>query len=212
MREEAIRFGQNPELEGKWGGPETPHAALVFSHPHPLYGGDMDNNVVRLVCHHLNRSGVATLRYNFRGVGGSEGTHDGGAGECADVEAAIQEARRRAGNALPLFLAGYSFGSFVNWQAAGKPDVFAGEILISPPLDIPGFRYPPRPSCATPVLIFLGDRDDFCSLDQGPSLRALAPSVAMQVFEGVDHFWTGREKALAENILGWLSGILTAKK
>src|SRR5438876_1190475 len=89
-----------------------PAAIVVICHPHPQYGGDMENNVVVAIADGLVRDGIAALRFNFRGVGISEGTYDGGAGEQDDARAAIQYARSLVGISR-VGLAGYSFGSGV---------------------------------------------------------------------------------------------------
>src|SRR5262245_47291491 len=91
-------------------------AAVVICHPHPQYGGDMDNSIVRLVADHLQQAGVATLRFNFRGVGDSEGRYGAGVGEADDARAAVALLRERA-RVSQVTLAGYSFGAMVALRA-----------------------------------------------------------------------------------------------
>ncbi|RJO68683.1 MAG: alpha/beta fold hydrolase [Myxococcales bacterium] len=205
MAEQAIRFAANLRLAGKWAMPDPCRGVIVFSHPHPLYGGNKDNNVVRLGCHALNALGWATLRYDFRGAGQSTGEHDGGVGEQDDLLQAILEARQRGAAALPLFLVGYSFGSYVTWAALDRVENVAGVALISPPFGFAEIAYAPRPTLTFPVLAIAGERDDFCPAtmfrDAAPKL---APQIAVEVVPGVDHFWMGREKELAGKLGEWL--------
>ena len=99
-------------LQARWTPAESPRSIAVVAHPHPLYGGTMDNAVVRTAESVLVQGGTSVLRFNFRGVGRSAGQHDGGVGEVADLAAAEDAALARA-PALPLWLVGYSFGAVV---------------------------------------------------------------------------------------------------
>jgi alpha/beta superfamily hydrolase len=100
--------GETLEAEMQW--PPAARLAVVVAHPHPQYGGDMHNNVVSALFHHAPGIGVAVIRFNFRGVGGSTGRHDGGPGERDDLRAVLDECAARSG-AVPLAIAGYSFGA-----------------------------------------------------------------------------------------------------
>ena len=164
MMERDVVFGSGPQLVGRWGEPKQPKAALVFSHPHPLMGGTMSNNVVRLCCHWLNRMDIATLRYDFRGAGESGGEHDGGAGEVEDVLSAVAQARwllAESNLQLPLVLAGYSFGSWVNWRALQELNDLSGLVLVSPPMALDPYHFTPYPDLKIPALALVGDRDEF---------------------------------------------------
>src|SRR5205823_9505021 len=108
--------------------------AAVVLHPHPLYGGDMDNHVVTSLCAALNTLGVTTLRFNFRGAGASEGAHDNGRGEVDDALAAVSFVRD-ASPGIPLVLVGYSFGAMVAASSATRANV-AALVLVSPPVGV----------------------------------------------------------------------------
>jgi alpha/beta superfamily hydrolase len=156
--------------------------AVVVLHPHPQYGGDMSNHVVMAACEALAGIGAATLRFNFRGTGRSEGSYDGGRGEASDARAAASALRASAPHAKVL-LVGYSFGAVVAANVASdvKPDALA---LISPPL---GMVELPTFDAALPVLIAAGDRDQVVPVD---AMRALdAPGRTIVVAPGVDHSW-----------------------
>lgn len=161
----------------------------VVSHPHPLYGGTMDNGVVMLTSRALVAAGGETLRYNFRGVGRSAGTHDEGRGEQLDLAAAIDAMVARQ-PALPLILAGYSFGAVMTLEllTAGSrqgPEP-AGVLLIAPPVD----RYHDRSwrLGSVPAVVIYGDRDGLTP----PVLieeRAAqwGPNVRLEAISGAGH-------------------------
>ena len=113
--------------------PEAPRAVAVIAHPHPLFGGTMDNKVVTTMMRALVEAGMATFRLNFRGVGASEGAYDDGRGEADDMLQLVEHARREFPS-LPLYLAGFSFGGAVAASVSGRVD-FAQLLLVAP-----GFR------------------------------------------------------------------------
>ena len=178
-----------------------PFAAVVVCHPHPQYGGDMDSNVVMAVVRGLLRHGIAALRFNFRGVGGSGGSYGGGQGEQDDVRAALAHAAALAEvDAARLGLAGYSFGA---WMAAAAAGVHVPALaLIALPLGMGGDPAPTLAAYPHPLLLVAGDRDHVCPAD---GLRDLGARVGgradVAVVPGADHFWAGHEHEL-EDILG----------
>ncbi|MBC8022808.1 MAG: alpha/beta hydrolase, partial [Burkholderiales bacterium] len=113
--------------------PESPRAIAVIAHPHPLFGGTMDNKVITTLARVFTESGCATYRFNFRGVGATEGVHDEGNGETEDMVRVIEHARSESG-AKPLMLSGFSFGGAVAARASCRVD-FAQLVLVAP-----GFR------------------------------------------------------------------------
>ncbi|MCX8086856.1 MAG: alpha/beta fold hydrolase [Rhodocyclaceae bacterium] len=98
----------------------SPTGIALIAHPHPLYGGTADNKVVTTLARTFRELGCATLRPNFRGVGASEGEHDHGIAETEDLLAVHAYARERFGNALPVYLAGFSFGAYVVTRLAQR--------------------------------------------------------------------------------------------
>ncbi len=133
-------------LLGRYDAPEGPApaagpVAAVVCHPHPLHGGTLDNKVVHATAAVLRERGLAVLRFDFRGAGGSEGVHDGGAGECDDLRAAIAELAGRAeadGRPLgrgALLLAGFSFGSWIASRLAVEDDRVGAVLVIAPPVN-----------------------------------------------------------------------------
>lgn len=155
----------------------------VITHPHPLYGGTMDNNVVLAARDAALSAGFATLRFNFRGVGRSSGVHDDGRGEVHDLAAAIAEAGAR-----PLLI-GYSFGAWVCASLLQQQSLPC--ILISPPTGM--FAFPVLQT--DPLRVVVGSHDQFCDLQ---ALRASLDAERLTVVPGIDHFWFGREQGLRD--------------
>src|SRR5258706_8821542 len=111
--------------------PEAPRAIAVIAHPHPLFGGTMDNKVVTTLARAFVESGASAFRFNFRGVGASEGAHDEGRGETDDFLAVLAHARGTASESLPVWLAGFSFGSAVALRASSRI-AFERLVLVAP--------------------------------------------------------------------------------
>lgn len=180
-------------------------AGIVVCHPHPLYGGDMDNPVVVRVAEVAASIGLATLRFNFRGVGRSTGAHGGGEAEQTDITAALEHLRARLGSpAAPAVLAGYSFGAAVSARVAGRTKL-AGLALIAPPLAFPGFeRLDFLESVALPLLIVAGRDDEYCPLPILDRARAGLSRATVRVIDGANHFFFGTLFPLGETVREWL--------
>jgi alpha/beta superfamily hydrolase len=169
-----------------------PFAGVVVCHPHPQYGGDMNNNVVMALCRSLTDRGMAALRFNFRGAGRSSGSYDGGRGEARDVAAALEQfAALDEIDSDRIGLAGYSFGALM--ALAGATDPVRALALISPPLQALD-----RERLATlgrPLLMIAGDGDHICPEEAFRELAtALTGEVEAEVVPGADHFWGGYER------------------
>jgi alpha/beta superfamily hydrolase len=139
-------------------GLEPPICAVVC-HPHPLYGGTLHNKVVHRVAGVLHGLGAAVLRFNFRGVGKSAGTHDRGNGELEDARAALAWLRHRHPHAK-AWLAGFSFGSWIAARLAAETAEAERLILVAPPVHTASFAA--LHHCATPKLVIQGTADDIC--------------------------------------------------
>ncbi len=190
-------------LEARLSLPPSPRAGIVVCHPHPLYGGDMDNPVVvrtQEVCAAL---GYAALRFNFRGTGGSAGTHDGGRAEQGDAEGALDRLRAAIVGA-PLALAGYSFGSVVAARVAARRTDLAGLCLIAPPLAASGEA--PFADLATftrPLLIAGAGADEYCPRPALDGLARRLERAEVRVIEDASHFFFGKIFPLGEIIGTW---------
>ena len=195
-----IETSDGPRLAARLGAVPNARGGLVVCHPHPLYGGDMDNPVVVRAAEVAREVGLTTLRFNFRGVGHSEGQHDGGRGEQDDVRAAI-ETLRAAWPAAPLGLAGYSFGAWVSSAVAAGASDLTALCLIAPPLAMLDFES--LGSDAGHLLIVAGTRDQYCPLPDLDRLAARLPDGATARIEGADHFFVGKLFPLGEAVRSW---------
>jgi alpha/beta superfamily hydrolase len=179
----------------------TPSCCAVVCHPHPLFGGTLTNKVVHTLARTFNDAGMPCLRFNFRGVGASAGTHDAGPGEVQDALAAVHYCRARWPEAR-LWLAGFSFGAAVAIRAspAAKP---VGLVAVAPAVDRMQIGAV-SPEC--PWLVLLGDADDVVPpqrmLEWAQGLR---PQPAIQVLAGAGHFFHGRLPELHDAVAAFLN-------
>jgi alpha/beta superfamily hydrolase len=176
--------------------------ALVL-HPHPLGGGTMHNKVVFRAASALNDAGLTTLRINFRGVGGSTGTHDEGRGEIEDVRAALDYLTENYGSA-PVTLAGFSFGARVGMEVGIADERVCDLISIGTPVDKYDFTF--LKTCRKPILFVHGDRDEFGSPAKVRALAASLPAEAkprVEVIENADHFFEGHLDEMKRIITEW---------
>jgi alpha/beta superfamily hydrolase len=191
-----IRGPEGP-LEGLWADPGRGLDAAVICHPHPAHGGSMHSRVVHTVYRVLHAAGHPTLRFNFRGVGGSAGGYSGWNEERGDVAAAARYARERT-RRRALWAAGFSFGAWVGLQWAVEDEGAGRFIALGLPVDHHTFEFLSRPPA--PMLIVQGERDRYGSpagvRALAERLRAHGP-VEVRVVAGADHFFTGHHTALA---------------
>jgi uncharacterized protein len=180
----------------------APVAAAVVCHAHPRHGGVMHFKVVFRAARALQRAGVAALRFNFRGVGRSEGVHDDGRGEQDDVRAALDETARRLPG-LPLVAGGFSFGSTMALRAGcGDARVRALFALGFPLSMVPDPSF--LDGCRAPRLFVQGEQDPFGSGAQMKALVGQLPEPrSLVVVPGADHFFTGHLDALQETVRAW---------
>ena len=200
MRQSAVSFiAKGMALEGIIALPdgEGPFPGVVMCHPHPLNGGNMDNNVVVAVTFGLADAGIASLRFNFRGVGNSQGEHSKGEKEYEETLVAMDFL-----GALPdvnderIGLGGYSFSTRVicaHKQLYKKPLAIA---LVAPSLE--AITDSPLQSDKTPRMIITGDRDRLANSDGADEqLARFNPPADYHLIPGADHFWVGQEGEMA---------------
>jgi len=198
-------------LEGRLGLPEShgPFPAVVVCHPHPLYGGSMDNNVVNSLCEALVRASIASFKFNFRGVGRSQGTHSQGAGEQEDVAAAISYVSNLTEvDSERTGLAGYSAGAEYAYPVGIKDERVKALALISPPVAVSDFES--LKDCLKPKLLISGGRDDITPVSQFLQFcQGLPEPKEYHIIEAADHFWWGHEKSLAEKAAAFFTRALS---
>ena len=203
--EERVTFAVGDiTLEGLLAIPAKPASVgVVVCHPHPLYGGEMHNNVVTALTDGFARAGIATLRFNFRGVGGSGGRHDEGNGEQDDVKGAVGYLLSRL-QVATVAVAGYSFGSFVGLRAgAADPRVHK---LIGVALPIARRDVSFLAAVTKPKLLISGDRDDISpAVRLGELFDSLPEPKALALVRGADHFFQGSEREVADRATAFLS-------
>jgi uncharacterized protein len=181
---------------------EPPFVAVVC-HPHPLYGGTMHNKVVFQTAKALHERGASVLRFNFRGVEKSEGSHDNGLGEQDDVRAALDYlAAEFPGR--PILLAGFSFGSRVG-MSVGCADARVNRLIgLGLPVDNVDMAF--LRGCAKPKLVIQGGSDQFGSRVALEALFATLPEPKkIAIVEGADHFFAGHLDEVAAAIDAWLA-------
>ena len=177
-------------------------AAAVICHAHPLHGGMMHFKAVFRAAKALQEQGLAVLRFNFRGVGASEGVHDHAKGEQGDASAALDEmARRFPGR--PLVLGGFSFGAAVALLVgAAQPRVGAIVALGFPFRIVPDTAF--LSGLRTPRLFVQGENDEFGGGDRIRGLvEPLPEPKRLVVIPGSDHFFAGHLDTLQRTIAGW---------
>lgn len=174
---------------------------VVVTHPHPLYGGDMHNPVVESILHVYQRKGCSTLRFNFRGVGSSQGNFGDGIGEQEDVLAAVRCLKKIGPDRIDL--AGYSFGAWVNAHFDPTAAAIEAMVMVSPPVAFMTFEE----DLALPrlELVVSGSRDEIAPVSRiRDMLPVWNPQAAFKEIQKADHFYFGffkeLEAVLAENL------------
>ena len=196
-----IEVPNGPTLEARLALADVPRGGLVVCHPHPLYGGDMDNPVVVRTVEVAAQDGLSTCRFNFRGVGRSSGTHAKGQGEQDDVKAALAMLGQRLPAGKPVGLAGYSFGAWVSATVATSGISLAALCLIAPPLSM--FDFGRLAGSDGALLIVAGTRDTYCPTSGLAALAERVPGARVETVEGADHFFFGKLFPLGELIRSW---------
>jgi len=198
------------KLEGLFYSVEAkePVPAVAVCHPHPLYGGSMHNNVTYAIADALEKSGIAALLFNFRGVGRSQGSHGGGIAEQEDVRAAMDWLGVAKGvDVGRLGLAGYSFGAGVAFPVGCRDARVIAMALVSPYFEISPFSL--LKSCSKPKLILGGSQDDMVPAEDVETYgREAAEPKKCEIIKGPDHFWGGYERPMAEKVAGFFKDIL----
>ncbi len=195
-----LTVGADLSLEARLSLPASPAAGVVICHPHPLYGGDMENPVVVRVQEVCAGLGLATLRFNFRGVGASGGVHGGGVGELDDASAALDTLAKAIGGGA-LAIAGYSFGARIAALVGDRDGRIGGLALIAPPLAMYDFGF--LQDRHTPTLVVAGTQDQYCPPDELARFTAAHPWVTPTIIEGADHFFFGKLFPLSEAVAAW---------
>lgn len=194
-------------LEAVWHFPEGLDSlpAVIVCHPHPLYGGNMSNNVVFAICQALAQQSIAALRFNFRGVGKSGGAFGEGVGEQEDVRAALDFVLARPGiDQERIGLAGYSFGGSVALPVAVEDERVKRLALVSPALSDSGWEE--LKGYGRPKLVIIGENDFVIPEGQlWQQVKDILEPKQWQVIAGADHSWAGFEEEVAGKVAGFFA-------
>ncbi|MGI5875290.1 MAG: alpha/beta hydrolase [Dethiobacteria bacterium] len=184
---------------------EQPCPGVIICHPHPLYGGNMHNNVTTDVARALVEKGLAALLFNFRGVGRSEGNFDHGIGETEDALAALAFlAKLKEINPLQLGIIGYSFGGLVAFKAGEISKEARAIAGISPVIPSGSLQ-----KCSKPKLIICGDQDSMVPVSGVLEKAAkMAEPKKIKIIAGADHFWAGIEHKFTSMVTDFFAGAL----
>lgn len=198
-------------LEGLFSAPDParmPGPGVVICHPHPLYGGTMQNNVVSALATAIAGLGFGVLRFNFRGVGGSRGQHTKGEGEAYDAEGAIEWLAAQPGvDPARVGLVGYSFGAGVCLVVAGRDPRVAAAAFVA----LPSQQLQDRPdldACTRPKYFISGELDSVSTTGLEPYVDRLPEPKRLQMVPGVDHFWQGSEGVLSAAVAAFFDETL----
>jgi alpha/beta superfamily hydrolase len=212
---EVIFNGPEGRLEGRYHQSKgaTPPIALML-HPHPQHGGTMNNRVTYQLFHIFVNRGFSVLRFNFRGVGRSQGRYDDGQGELSDAAAALDWLQANNPDAPQCWVGGYSFGAWIGMQLLMRRPEITGFISVSPPANFYDFAF--LAPCPTSGLIVQGDQDEIAT---EPAVAALANRLAHQrhiqvdykVIRGATHFFHDKMEEMSKAIESYLTKTMAAR-
>lgn len=180
---------------------------VVVCHPHPLYGGAMSNKVTYALASSAAKAGFVALRFNFRGVGASQGQHDNARGETDDAVLLAEALRSALPAGLPLVMAGFSFGAYVALSAASRVGA-AALMSVAPPFGryVGGPTPPAAPGC--PWRVIHSQDDEVVSYaDTVAQLQHYSPPPELLTVEGAGHFFHGRLADVNAALLGLLRAL-----
>ena len=198
---DVIFNGPEGRLEGRYHHSKTPNAPIALMlHPHPQHGGTMNNKIVYSLYHTFSKHGFSVLRFNFRGVGRSQGTFDRGEGELADAASALDWLQSFNDNAPGCWIAGFSFGAWIGMQLLMRRPEIAGFISIAPPANMYDFTF--LAPCPSSGMIVHGDQDDVVP---EPSVAKLVEKLSTQrgididyrLVKGANHFFNSHVETIA---------------
>lgn len=209
---EVIFNGPDGRLEGRYHHSRQANAPIaLLLHPHPQHGGTMNNKVVYALYQSFVRRGFSSLRFNFRGVGRSQGRFDNGQGELSDAASALDWLQGQNPNAVDCWIAGFSFGAWISMQLMMRRPEIGGFISVAPPANFYDFTF--LAPCPASGMIVHGDADE---LVPPAAVSKLSHKLASQknikidyrVVPGADHFFSQHLDALIEHVDDYLGKAL----
>ncbi len=201
---EVILTGASGRLEGRYAPPKADNAPIaLILHPHPKAGGHMNNPVAVQLYHLFMKRGFATLRFNFRGVGKSQGEFDSGIGELADAATALDWLQTTNPTASQCWVAGYQFGAWIGMQLLMRRPETDGFISVSPPTNVYDFSF--LAPCPASGLILHGSGDTVATPMEVERVVAKLRtqkgiSIAYELVDGANHYWSNHLPAVETHV------------
>lgn len=211
---EIIFNGPEGRLEGRYQPGRTANAPIgIVLHPHPQYGGTMNNRVVYHLYQSFLKLGFSVLRFNFRGVGRSQGEFDEGTGELSDAASALDWLQGFNANASSCWVAGFSFGSWIGMQLLMRRPEIRGFISVAPPANLYDFTF--LAPCPASGLIIQGTSDEIVTPDSVDKLATKlrtqkAITVEHESIKGANHFFEGKLEQLTGTVDDYMRRRLAA--
>src|SRR6516162_1161510 len=206
---EVIMNGPEGRLEGRYQHGEGPNAPIALMlHPHPQHGGTMNNKVIYTLYQLFAERGFSSLRFNFRGVGRSQGSFDRGEGELSDAAAALDWLQTYNPNASACWVAGFSFGAWIGMQLLMRRPEIASFVSVAPPASMYDFSF--LAPCPVSGLVVQGDRDEVVAeAAVGKLVHKLHNqreiTIDYRVVNGANHFFHNHLDDLSEAVGDYLS-------
>jgi alpha/beta superfamily hydrolase len=206
---EVIISGPEGRLEGRYHHSKVPNAPIaLLLHPHPQHGGTMNNKIVYTLYQTFMQHGFSTLRFNFRGVGRSQGSFDRGEGELSDAASALDWLQMYNPNASACWIAGFSFGAWIGMQLLMRRPEIDGFISVAPPANLYDFGF--LAPCPSSGLIIHGDKDHLVPLESVQKLinklmHQRDITIDFRLVRGADHFFQSRLEELDEEVEDYLT-------
>ncbi len=206
---EIIFNGPDGRIEGRYKQAKNPNAPVIlFLAPHPEHGGTMNNKVVYTMFHTFANLGFSCLRFNFRGVGKSQGVFSGGDGELSDAACALDWLQTQHEGAREVWIAGFSFGAWIAMQLLMRRPEITNFVAVAPPANMFDFSF--LAPCPTGGLLIQGEADEIVPVDETDRLfdkisiqRGI--KVEYNRLKGIDHFFKGKEELLAKCINDYIT-------
>ena len=205
---EVIFPGPDGRIEGRYHPQKAPDAPIaIVLHPHPQFGGTMNNRVVHRLHYAFYELGFTVLRFNFRGVGRSQGEYDQGIGELSDAASALDYLQAMNPNSKHCWVAGFSFGAWIGMQLLMRRPEVEGFISIAPPANLYDFSF--LAPCPSSGLIVHGEKDAVVPpKDVNTLVEKLKTQkgivIDQQIIPGANHFFDGKLQPLMETVTGYL--------
>jgi alpha/beta superfamily hydrolase len=213
---EVIFNGPEGRLEGRYHHNKRPNALLaLLLHPHPQYGGTMNNRVIYHLYQAFTKRGFSTLRFNFRGVGRSQGRYDDGMGELSDAAAALDWLQSCNPDAKNCWIAGYSFGAWIGMQLLMRRPEISAFVSIAPPANMYDFSF--LAPCPSSGLMVHGGKDDIVPESHVAALVKKLSSqrgivIDYKIVPDANHYFNEKIDAVTTHVERYLDRTLSSKK